>query len=196
MAYSSTYWDNRYKNQETAWDLQTISDPLKNYIDQLNDFNSSILIPGCGNAHEAIYLLEKGFTNVTILDYSEIVTNELKKRFEDNQNIKIICNDFFQHHGNYDLIFEQTFLCALQPNQRQDYVKQIKALLKPKGKLVGLLFGKEFGQDFPPFGGTKEEYLNLFEQDFIIHQLELCYNSIKPRQGSEIFVNLQNNSSL
>jgi hypothetical protein len=40
--------------------------PIKNYIDTLKDKDIAILIPGCGNTYEAAYLLEQGFTNVTI----------------------------------------------------------------------------------------------------------------------------------
>jgi 2-keto-3-deoxy-6-phosphogluconate aldolase len=62
------YWNNRYINNETGWDLRQVSPPLKAYFDQLENKNSSILIPGCGNAYEAIYLAEQGFTNITVID--------------------------------------------------------------------------------------------------------------------------------
>jgi hypothetical protein len=35
----------------------------------------------------------------------------LQTKFGDNPNIKVICGDFFEHQGQYDLIIEQTFLC-------------------------------------------------------------------------------------
>jgi hypothetical protein len=57
---NAVYWDQKYQNQETGWDIGTISEPLKCYIDQLEDKNIRILIPGCGNAYEAKYLIEKG----------------------------------------------------------------------------------------------------------------------------------------
>ena len=40
------FWENRYRNQETGWDLGTVSPPLKAYIDQLEDKDVAILIPG------------------------------------------------------------------------------------------------------------------------------------------------------
>jgi hypothetical protein len=33
------FWDQKYQNQETGWDIGTISEPLKCYIDQLEDKN-------------------------------------------------------------------------------------------------------------------------------------------------------------
>ena len=50
------YWINRYKEERTGWDIGYPSTPLKEYIDQLQDKNLRILIPGAGNGYEAEYL--------------------------------------------------------------------------------------------------------------------------------------------
>jgi hypothetical protein len=89
------------------------------------------------------------------------------------------------------LILEQTFFCAINPSLRKDYVAKMKTLLKPEGKLVGLLFDKEFDKEGPPFGGCKCEYTPLFEKDFNFKTFDVCHNSAKPREGSELFINLQ-----
>jgi len=151
----------------------------------VTDKNSSVFIPGCGNAYEAAFLVQMGFTNITLLDISSVLTAELKKTFSDTQ-INIITADFFEHSGQYDLILEQTFFCALHPSQRSAYVEKMNRLLKPGGRLVGVLFNKEFTGG-PPFGGTKKEYEQLLGVHFSIKKMELCYNSIQPRRGSELF---------
>ena len=51
------------------------------------------------------------------------------------------------------------------------------------------MFNKDFGNPFPPFGGNIEEYKSLFSEKFEIKKLENCYNSIKPRQNTEVFIN-------
>ncbi len=183
------YWSNRYLENKTGWDIGSGSSPLKEYISQLKDKNISILIPGCGNAYEAEILLEHGFKDVTVLDISPVLTEELKKKFV-NLQIKIINTDFFDHTGEYDLILEQTFFCALDPIQRNDYAEKMVTLLKPGGKLVGVLFNRQFDGG-PPFGGSKEEYELLFSKIFSIKKMELCYNSIEARKNSELFIILQ-----
>jgi SAM-dependent methyltransferase len=183
------YWSNRYLENKTGWDIGFGSSPLTKYISQLKDKNISILIPGCGNAYEAEILLEQGFKDVTVLDISPVLTEELKKKFI-NKPIKIINTDFFDHTGEYDLILEQTFFCALDPMQRNDYAEKMVTLLKPGGKLVGVLFNRQF-EGGPPFGGTKEEYELLFSKIFSIKKMELCYNSIEARKNSELFIILQ-----
>ena len=73
---------------------------------------------------------------------------------------------------------------------RPAYVEQMHSLLHPGGKLVCVLFNRHF-EESPPYGGEAEEYEKLFSEKFIIHVLEPCYNSIKPRAGTEVFINLE-----
>ena len=189
---SQDYWNNRYEAEQTGWDLKAVSPPLKAYIDQLTDKNISILIPGCGSGYEAEYLAKQGFQSVTVIDFAPLVVEKMKVNLADYQQINIICQDFFAHTGKYDLILEQTFFCSLNPSLRTKYVQKMSELLTTKGKLVGLLFNIQFPNN-PPFGGSQEEYLDLFSDAFNINLLEPCYNSVKPRQGSELFFNFSKN---
>ena len=185
----ANYWDNRYENKTASWDLSTISLPIKAYIDQLNNKNASILIMGCGNAHEADYLIEKGFTDITLIDIAPSLVEKLKEKFAKNPQVKIILGDFFELNQPFDLVFEQTLFCAINPNLREKYVQKMKEIVVPKGKIVGVMFNKYFEKEGPPFGGSKEEYVKYFENDFEIKTLEDCYNSVETRKGTEVFVN-------
>ena len=184
------YWSNRYDAGTSVWDLGEVSPPLKNYIDQLTDKNIRILIPGCGNTYEADYLLKKGFTDVTVIDIAPTLVLQLKEKFKDNPHIKIILGDFFEHKGAYDLILEQTFFCALNPALRKDYVIKMNELLVPNGKLVGVLFNRQFEEQGPPFGGAKNEYEPMFAKYFVFKTFDSCYNSFSKREGAELFINL------
>lgn len=191
MQLDKNYWTERYLNNDAAWDTGSITQPLKEYIDQLEDKNISILIPGAGNAYEAEYLFRNGYINVHILDLSQTPLDDFKKRVPEFPDKQLIQGDFFEHNTKYDLIIEQTFFCALDPSLRNDYSKKMNELLNPGGKLVGLLFDDKLNSDKPPFGGSKEEYLNYFKKGFQIKTFEACYNSIKPRAGRELFINLE-----
>jgi len=192
---NANYWNNRWQNKETGWDIGNASTPLAAYTDQITDKAISILIPGCGNAYEAEHLLSKGFTNITLLDISPMLVAELTNRLQPSvgQGLKIICGDFFDHQASYNLILEQTFFCALHPSQREAYAKHIHQLLQPGGTLAGVLFNKDF-TDGPPFGGSLKEYELVFGKHFTIQRMEPCYNSIAPRQGSELFIILKKGS--
>lgn len=184
------YWNNRYLTDKTGWDLGEVSPPIKYYIDQLENKNIRILIPGSGNSHEAEYLLNKGFTNITIIDIAAVLIEKLKKTYLSNSNITITLGDFFEHHGQYDLIIEQTFFCAILPALRKKYIAKVKELLAINGKLIGVLFDRTFEQEGPPFGGSKSEYISLFENDFTTVYMDDCFNSHPKRLGSELFITL------
>ena len=153
------YWDNRYLEGDTAWDLGKIAPPLKAYFDTLENKNLKILIPGAGNGYEAEYLFKNGFNQVFVLDIAPKAIKNFKERVPEFQVDHIFCGDFFEHQNQYDLIVEQTFFCALNPILRHKYVLKIYELLIPKGQLTGLLFNDTLNDDKPPFGGNKEEYI-------------------------------------
>lgn len=188
---NQAYWDQKYIEHKTGWDISYVSPAIKAYIDQLEDKTIKILIPGCGNAYEGAYLFEQGFVNTYIMDLSPTVLNNFRKKFPQFPPNHIICADVFEHKETYDLIFEQTFFCAINPSQRDLYASHMSKILKPKGKLVGLLFNIPLNSDSPPFGGETEEYLKTFDQHFTELYIEECYNSIKPRQGSELFIKFE-----
>ena len=185
------YWNNRYLQQQTGWDIGSVAPPLKEYIDQLINKNISILIPGCGNAYEAAYLLQQGFKNVTLVDIAPAATAAVEGKLSTyiNNGLQIITGDFFDLKTTYDLILEQTFFCALDPTLRSAYLEKMVSLLNPDGKLVGLLFNRHF-EGGPPFGGSKLEYEELFTPQFNIQMMDTAHNSIAPRAGTELFVKM------
>lgn len=182
------YWQNRYQAKETSWDAGEITTPIKEYIDQLIDKSITILIPGCGNAHEAAYLWKQGFKNIFILDYVAEPLNNFIKQFPDFPKDHLILKDFFELNEKFDLIIEQTFFCALDPSLRTDYVKKMHSLLNPSGKLVGVLFKNNFEKEGPPFGGNETEYKQLMNNFFKIKSMGECYNSIPTRKDNEFFI--------
>jgi methyl halide transferase len=180
------YWEERYQKEETGWDAGKITTPLKEYIDQLTDKNLRILIPGAGNGYEFDYLIDKGFKNVFVVDIAKTPLENIKKR-KPKYSSHLINDDFFSLTTTYDLILEQTFFCAVQPEMREKYVEKMASLLPTNGKLTGLLFDFPLTTEGPPFGGSKSEYVALFSDTFELKILERAYNSIKPRENKELF---------
>lgn len=187
---SNDFWNNRYSEGSIGWDLGAVSPPIKAYVDQLNDKDIAILIPGCGNAYESEYLFLSGFKNVFVLDFAPLAIEGFQKRCPDFPKDHLLVGDFFQHEGQYDLIIEQTLFCAIDPALRRQYAEKCSQLLKQNGKLVGLFFDRDF-ESGPPFGGSKDEYLDYFTPYFNEIMFDKCYNSVPPRAGSELFAILK-----
>jgi methyl halide transferase len=189
MSLDSNSWNQRYLSKNTGWDIGHVSTPLKEYFDQLKNKDLRILIPGCGNSHEAEYLFSKGFKNVYVLDFSKKAINNFSSRVPGFPKDNLLCEDFFNISGNYDLIIEQTFFCAINKSKRFEYVNKIHSLLNKNGRLVGLLFNGPMNDDHPPFGGSTAEYKKLFSSLFDLKIIQSSKNSISSRNGKELFIN-------
>ncbi len=189
MNLDEMYWSSRYATGRTGWDIGYPSPPITQYLDQLHNKSLKILLPGAGNAYEASYAFENGFTNLHVLDIARPPLDRFKEKnplFPEKQLIK---GDFFKHNETYDLIIEQTFFCALNPELREAYVEKMHELINPNGKLVGVLFNRIFDFEGPPFGGTKGQYESYFKDEFQ-GLFAPCHNSIPERMGSELWINL------
>jgi len=188
MKGSKSYWDERYHEKRLGWDIGSISTPLKEFIDQLPSKDLKILVPGAGNGYEVGYLYEQGFQSVYALDISEKPLLDFQKRNPNFPKNQLLVGDFFELElDDFDLILEQTFFCALLPNDREGYAQKMRQLLKEGGMLAGLFFDFPLTEHGPPFGGNQEMYRTLFAAYFHIRILERAYNSIPPRQGTELF---------
>ena len=183
---NANYWSSRYQDKQTGWDLGEASAPVVKMVEGIEK-NAQILIPGCGNAYEAEFLFNSGYKNVHLIDIAKEPLEAFKKRNKTFPNRQIILGDFFDHSGHYDYIIEQTFFCAIDPILRSKYVLKTHQLLNTNGKLLGVLFDRDF-EEGPPFGGSKEEYQSLFNKVFRKVEIKECIHSIQPRLGAEVTI--------
>ena len=188
---TADYWTQRYQDNNAPWDLGHVSRPLRRIVDNLTDKDLRILIPGGGSGHELVYLHDKGFKNAVLLDWSAEVIGRVRQKSPSLPESATIVEDFFTHEGQYDLILEQTFYCALSPDLRDDYVRQMYNLLVPGGVLTGVLFTFPLTEKGPPFGGSLSAYRERFGQYFEIQTLEACAFSEQDRAGKEAYFTLR-----
>lgn len=192
MKLDSEFWNERWLGNETQWDLGYPSPAIVDFIKGLQNKEIRILIPGCGNAYEAEYLHTNGFTNVFVVDYAAEALRRFAERVPSFPKEHLLCSDFFElNEGTFDLIIEQTFFCAIDPALRVNYREKMFSLLSDHGMLCGLLFTVTQNDGNPPFPGSLEEYQQLFGERFHIRHLAPCTNSIKPREGRELWFELQ-----
>ena len=187
---SKEFWDSRYTEGNTGWDIGYASPALVEYVLSTIPHETKILIPGAGRAYESEALFRKGYMNVHNLDISEHAMNEFLNRVEGFPKEQYLIGDFFQLDEQFDLVLEQTFFCAIDPSLRREYVNHMHRILNPGGKIAGVMFEMDKPEG-PPFGGDRTEYIELFESMFDVLHMEPCRNSIEPRAGRELFVQLQ-----
>lgn len=145
-------WEERYQRGQTGWDRGEVSPNLQYWVETQYLSPCRILVPGCGNGHEVMYLAEKGF-DVVAIDIASSPIENLTKKLEVKQlKAELIQADFFhwQPDQHFDAIYEQTSLCALPPDQWQGYENCLYDWLKPKGKVFAQFMQTE-REGGPPF---------------------------------------------
>ena len=189
--YTQEDWKRHYDKDDLGWDLGQVAPPFLNLFESKTIFPGKTLVPGCGRGHEVIFLAENGF-EVTAVDYSSGAVNYLKSTVQERKlKCKILHMNFFAidsaHNGVYDLLIEQTFFCAISPEQRPSYVSTVARALKQGGMLAGLFYhtGEEGG---PPFNTTREDILKHFSDSFKIQQLSKSEDSAEQRKNKEWLV--------
>ena len=189
--YTQKDWQRHYDEGDLGWDLGQVAPPFIRLFESNAILPGKTLVPGCGRGHEVIYLTENGF-EVTAVDYSSGAVNHLKSTVQERKlKCKVLHMDFFgidsTHNGVYDLLIEQTFFCAISPEQRTSYVSTVARALKQGGMLAGLFYhtGKEGG---PPFNTTREDILKHFSDSFKIQQLSKSEDSAEQRKNKEWLV--------
>lgn len=183
-------WDDRYKNQDTGWDLGAPAVPIMHMIKELKLLKSRILILGAGKGHEALALAEQGHS-VTAVDISVTAGKEFFAKHGRINNLTWVTADFFKlpedFYGQFDLFIEHTCFCAVDYVDREKLTKVWKRCLAPRGALLGLFFimDKESG---PPFGATEWEIRQRLKKDYRILYWHRPTNSHPARAGRELIV--------
>ncbi|KAL6904898.1 S-adenosyl-L-methionine-dependent methyltransferase [Trichoderma evansii] len=156
--------------------------PLRDTTGQV--VRRSALIPGCGVGHDVLLLSSLGY-DVVGLDYSPRALSAARenqkmalddgkyKSFEEGVEcgrVTWVSGDFFgdkweggegsEGTQKFDLIYDYTFLCALQPSERPKWAKRMSQLLAPSGQLICLEYpsGKPLSLQGPPWGVWPEVY--------------------------------------
>jgi len=186
--YEQVDWQKHYDDNDLAWDLGEAANPFVCLWEDKVLKPGTLIVPGCGQGHEVIFFAERGF-QVTGVDYTSGAVGLLRKTLKDKKLIaNILHQDFFSldvaHDRTYDNLLEQTFFCAIHPDQRPAYVETVSRILKPGGLLFGLFYetGEEGG---PPFNTTEADVQNHFAAAFDIERLEKCSFSSEKRRDKE-----------
>lgn len=192
--YSRDDWQKHYDDDDLMWDLGEPSPPFVRWWNGFTDAPGKAVVPGCGQGHEVSLLAGSGW-EVTAVDFAPGAITRLEKRLaEEGRSARLLNQDFFEidasHDGRYDLLLEQTFFCAIHPENRPLYVDTVHRLLRPGGKIVGLFY--ETGQPGgPPFNTSRGDVVDHFSGRFEIAVLEKTPHSAEHRRGKEWFAELR-----
>mmetsp|Transcript_26354 Transcript_26354/g.77382 ORF Transcript_26354/g.77382 Transcript_26354/m.77382 type:complete len:273 (+) Transcript_26354:30-848(+) len=103
---------------------------------------SRAFVPGCGRGYAVVSLERAGYA-AEGLEISPTAARAARD-YLSSQGAKaeVRVGDFFAlpEEGQYSVVFDSTFLCALHPTQREAWAKKTSAILAQDGELITNIF--------------------------------------------------------
>lgn len=195
---SESFWSEHYRRwkddaSKPGWDKGAPAEPLKDILAQIKITKCRIAVLGAGSAHDAHHLASVGHI-VTAIDISPEAIKRAKENYGSNSNLEFIQADAFRLPqnllGQFDLVFEHTFFCSVNPTYRARVIQTWKRLLVPNGHFLGIFFMLNRGEA-PPFGSTEWEIRARLEKHFRFLYWTRWKKSLPERQGKELVVYAQ-----
>ncbi|PYH46791.1 putative thiol methyltransferase [Aspergillus saccharolyticus JOP 1030-1] len=180
-------WDKGFPNPALEDTLTqqsaTLGGPITTNA-QGEAYRKKALVPGCGRGVDVLLLASFGY-DAYGLEYSDVAVKMCKDEAARNGNkysvryaeigrgkITFVQGDFFKDDwlkrlqlplNGFDLIYDYTFFCALNPTMRPDWALRHTQLLapSPRGNLICLEFPrhKATAEQGPPWGVSSEAYM-------------------------------------
>lgn len=187
----SDYWTQVYVEEKNpGWDLNAPAAVLQDMLPRLKLPKSRVLVLGSGFGHDAAFFAQHGHA-VTAVDFSAEAIEGARARYPNLTDIQWHQGDLFNLPENFregfDIVFEHTCFCAIEPKRREEMVQVWKQCLVEGGHLMAVLFSM-FKRQGPPYGSTEWEVRRLLEKHFQFLFWGRWRKSISPRQGRELFV--------
>lgn len=186
-------WEQAWQQGRTRWDAGTSPPILKDLVSDRTELVERAFVPGCGAGYD-VFTLARAARSVVGLD----VAPTAAKRFDalrreeeiDEERATLIVDDFFTFEpaAPFDLIWDYTFLCALEPERRQDWASRMATLLSDDGELWTLIFPVDpvpMNPGGPPYPMTPELVRGLLEPTLRAVVLEPVTKSHPGREGKE-----------
>ncbi len=147
-------WEDAWREGRTGWDAG-VSPPALLELSARGVLPAGrALVPGCGAGWDVLTLAE-GSRVVVGLDVAPTAAARFaalrEARGVPEERARVVVADFFTYapEERFDLVWDYTFLCAIDPSQREAWLEKVDALLSPAGELITLVFP---ATDEPPFG--------------------------------------------
>ncbi|WP_118180901.1 thiopurine S-methyltransferase [Paraburkholderia phosphatilytica] len=164
---SPAFWDERFEKRFTPWDQAGVPAEFVAFASQR--LAEPVVVPGCGNAWEVLWLAERG-APVRAIDFAANAVAAARVQLGQYASV-VEQADFFawQPPVAPAWIYERAFLCALPPARRGDYARRIAELLPEGALLAGFFFigatpkGPPFGMDRSDLDALLSPYFELVD---------------------------------
>jgi cyclopropane fatty-acyl-phospholipid synthase-like methyltransferase len=186
---SHDYWETRYQTGDTRWEKGEPSPGLVDFLAAHPELpRGNVCVPGCGTGHDVREFARAGFN---AFGY-DIAPSAIKQAEEKTKvaglKAKFQLADFLHDEPprKFDWLFEHTLFCAINPEERDEYVRAVPRWLKPDGQYLAVNYLIP-DTDGPPFGTTRDELWRRFSPQFELVE-EFVPRSYPNRTGLELLM--------
>ena len=194
---SDTDWEARYESGDMPWEKGEPSPGLVDFLAAHPELpRGTVCVPGCGTGHDVRAWAEAGFEVAGFDLAPSAVRLAQEKTTAAGLTARFQRADFLTDRPprQFDWLFEHTLYCAINPEQRDDYVQAVLRWIKPKGQFLAVHYLIP-DEDGPPFGTTREEVVKRFSPYFELLE-EWVPRSYPNRTGLELMLWWRRNSKL
>lgn len=183
------FWSDRYASGGDGWELGIPAPPLVRLLGQDRPSGTRAAVPGCGRGHDVALLASRGFETWGF-DFSPAAIAAGKPVHGAHYLERDIFAIGKEFAGRFDLVWEYTCYCAIDPVRREEYAKVLHDILVPGGTLAALFYPVKEVEGGPPFRVRREEIDTVFGPGFNLVSIETPADSIERRQGAELLVRM------
>jgi SAM-dependent methyltransferase len=165
-------WEARYQSGDMPWEKGAASPGLVDFLAAHPELvKGTVAIPGCGTGHDVRAWARAGFEawgfdlapSAIRLATEKTAAAGLKAVFRQGDFLKDVPDQKF------DWLFEHTLYCAIDPVQRDEYVRAVERWLRPDGQFLAVHYMIR-DKEGPPFGSQQEELMERFSPGFELVQ--------------------------
>jgi SAM-dependent methyltransferase len=205
---SQDYWENRYQTKDMPWEKGAPSPGLVDFLAAHPGLpRGTVCVPGCGTGHDAREWAKAGFETFgfDVAPSAIQLANEKTAAAFPNLGAKAkLAGETpappgqpritfqlgnFLHDDppfQFDWLFEHTLFCAIDPGERDNYIRAVLRWLKPGGQFLAVNYLIP-DKDGPPFGTTRDEQWQRFSAHFDLLE-EWVPRSYPNRTGLELML--------
>jgi SAM-dependent methyltransferase len=194
-------WAEHWDSGHTPWDAGASAPALAQLLatwpvaGELPP-GGTALVSGCGAGHDVFTLAKAGYLacGVDIAEGTAPRFAELRRQFAvEETRARLQITDFFTAAaeslgGPFDLIWDYTFYCAIEPKLRAAWSAQMARLLAPGGRLAMLIFPVVAGAPKdrgPPYPLEPSAVVEELKEQFTNLHLASVEESHPGREGKE-----------
>ena len=147
-ALAPDFWEDRFQGGRTPWERGQLNPAYLDWRERGDLAPCRVLVPGAGRSPEPEALQQAGF-DVTALDLADSAVAYQAGRLGPARAIHADVTTW-RTGAPFDVVYDQTCLCALPPDLWQAYQASLRRWIRPGGRLF-VLFMQSKREGGPPF---------------------------------------------